>query len=720
MTLRAIEADRTRRCVTSIRAATLTAIAVLLVAVVAIFALDLSAGHVDAHTVRAWSARTSRLNVSAYTGGANQRGPLWTAAFMAALHVNDGAAYWAVIAAMEIFVSTVAALSIAFLAFARSRVVSAAVAGGVAAWSYLLLGGEEFSATLFSRNISGSLTAASSAALCASLWSGARRPNLLTAISGILIGLALQTMPTTVVTAAVLGTALVLVVGFEQRAARAVIARVAVWGGAALGATASAPLYYLVRGDFSNFWNLYWRYNQIYAKATTRSMTDQLGITLATYRDYYSTHPVYVVCIIGFLVVSVTGWREASLRRRCFDVALMAWWVAEMTSVALSQRFFGHYFVLPFLPVALMGTCVLGETALALRPAARHLLPVTAVLVLVLGPGSPTVALGLREASAFRGADAYRDRAFLRLPADRRAQRALVEVMSTDEDYLQVWSHWTGFYDELDRTAATRYNALNWFVGTVYGSPSPNPAYILPGTFERWQEDVRRTPPRLFLIGPGSFDAAIPEMPDEIAGYVDAHMEKMFDGFNGSLYVDRETTADLRRILSLRGAPANASRVPRTGATGGRVAAAPEPLAPGDLRLADGTTECELLSVTVTRDPTPDATVVVQWNSTEVVEQPRVAVASERSRSERLFEDGAVTEAETAIPLMPNSEPRLLQVLVVNRNAAVLLDGRVVGMIATTASKASIAFSSTNGAVTLSDVTRRILGPEEWRPCAAD
>jgi hypothetical protein len=690
------------------------------VVAVAFFRLESTArGLVDDQTLKAWAVRTHELGVSTYTGSGNQRGPLWVAFYLAALHVTDGVGYWFVIAGILVAMAAVTAGAIAVIVRDVTGSRSAAAATAVATFAYLVLGPEEFSQGLLSRNISAMFTALSFAALWRALPSVPRRRGLLLlAVSGASLGLAVQTMPTTAFPAAVFGLTVFAWGALILRTRRDVLVGAASWGGALIAGFATAPIYYWLRGDFSNFWNLYWGYNKIYAGATAAPLGTQLRTAADTFGRYYAQHGVFVAVIVAFLALSAVSWRGNDGQRRLFELTLVGWWLAEVGSVIAGQRYFGHHFILPFVPMAVMGGIVLAFALRHARAALRRSVPVLAALTVCLGAGNGGFRVGLHQATAFNGLSRYGEWHFLALPPDRRAQRALAEAITTRRDHLQAWSHWTGFYDELDRPPATRYNALTWFIGYVYGRPEPDTRFILPGTFERWHEDMRRTPPRLFLVAVGIFKISVPEPAGEVRAFLDRGYTPLFGNFEGTMYVDNGLASSLRDLMARTGG------VPALLQPG---AAPPSVLgvlevdggartAPAEFSLSSPGS-CYVLNATFERPDGPGGTLSVSFPGNGK-DDPRVSVAvgRDRVRSVRLVEGQPAIEADSPAPASAGRAHRL-QLLVVRKSALVFVDGHLVGMMRTTATSPRLTFASSEDRVALREVTVHGLQPQEWAPC---
>ena len=716
-----VRADvKTRRVQRSLDPWLIAAVAaVAILAVVACFRLESTArGMVDAQTLKAWSVRTHELGVSSYTGTGNQRGPLWVAFYLAGLHLSNGTGFWFAMAALLIVTAAVTAAAAAMAVRDFTGTSSAAAAIGTATFAYLTLGPEEFSLALLSRNISAMFTVVSFAAL----WFGLRGPSgrrrcrpLL--FSGAALGLAIQTMPTTALPAAVFGVSLLAWCGLLERSRRDVVVAVVQWGAAVIAGFATAPIYYAIRGDFSNFWNLYWGYNKIYASATPASVSTKVHVAVDTLSRYYAEHAVFVAVVLAYVALVVAQWRRQDPGWRLFTMTLAGWWIAEIGSVIAGQRYFGHHYILPLIPTVIMGGVVLDTALRDAEESLHRAVALLAIAAVCLGAGSGGFRFGWHRAAVFRGLDRNAEWHFLALPSDRRAQRALVEAITTRRDHLQAWSHWTGFYDELDRPPATRYNALTWFIGFVYGRPEPDPRFILPGTFERWHEDMRRTPPRLFLVAVGVFKVTVPEPSGEVKKFLDDGYTALFSGFEGTMYVDNGLAHSLQALLARRdgGQPLVVPLAPRASDSGALgLVGRGEPARAGYSLKPPGS--CYALDATLDPSADPQAELNVSFQGSSADPEVRVAVGRDRVRSLRSADGGDAVEADAQVS-EPTAEGRRIQVLTVRRSALVFVDGRLAGMMRTTARHPSLALSARHGSLRVRDMAVRRLEPSDWAPC---
>lgn len=629
----------------------------------------------------------------------------------------DGPGFWFALAVLELLVSGLISLAIAFTVRYYTDSFFGALAGAGASFSYLVFGPEEYTFTLFSRNISAMFTALSFAILWPGLaaWQR-RRKGLLLGLSGLAIGLAVQTMPTTAPVALLFGVLVLAGSTLDGSTKRSTIQAAAIWGASAAVGFASAPIYYLFRGDFGNYWDLNWTYNRIYAK-NRAPLRAQLGEAIRVFSDYYSHHPVFLCIITLFAGMTLLSLKREEWVRGLFGGGLLLWWIAEMSSITLGQRFWPHQFVLTFVPTVLMGSILLSTALRLLGKNLRPLAPIFVVVILSCGIGLPGLQIGIDRALAFRGLSRYAEQQFLRLPPDRRAQRALVEAISTPNDHLMVWAHWTGFYDELNRPPATRYNAVSWFIGTVYGGLT-DPHNILPGTFSRWRQDVARTPPGLFLVSPGPKDYFVepPELAGDVKKYVDEHLTVIFAHFNGQLYVARERAdAVANLIASPLGRPETLTKKSSPGATEGLIGQGDD-LAAVELGLANAPGSCYLLHAELDRGSNPKSIASVSLQPQHSGEPVVRVTIGDRVRTIRLVGHEEEVEADAPMPA-GNAPPRHLTVLAAGRSAVVFLDGQVVGMMRSTATRADILFSSIAGTTALKNVTVRSLDRREWAPC---
>lgn len=489
-------------------------VALVLLALVAVLAQETWARNAwDSHVLLANAERLHRLGGTYYTAGSDHKGPLWSAFYDLALIVAPRQQAWFAIAGMIVIVA--AATGVATAALLRSARIAmwASTAVGIAVGIQLVFGPEEWSRTLYSRNIVILMSTVSFAIILTSTRTRERSRLLLLFVAGAIMGLAVQTNLASAPTALVGLAAIALLIPSQssrRRHIRSLIASCAAYSVAFIAALISAVLWYAARGVLEDFWALWWTYNVQYAIVTRApyglTYLDNLVESTRGLLDYYASQPILAMVVVAFVACYVVSVQRLSLWERRLGFLLIVWLAAEMAAVALTQRLFGHYLVLMFIPVAVMAGALLGKIGSTLKgrggsAGSRSLYgPVTAALIVlfVVVGNSGRLAEASKIAADFRSPEETAARHADQLPAETQRLREIVDSNSEPSDFVYAWTIPPFVYDRIQRSPATRYVSRNWLTGRVYGGGASRD-YILPGTWERWVDDMRVTTPRLVI-----------------------------------------------------------------------------------------------------------------------------------------------------------------------------------------------------------------------------
>ena len=77
----------------------------------------------------------------------------------------------------------------------------------------------------------------------------------------------------------------------------------------------SAPLWYVLRGRFDEFWSGWWTYASFMSDGTGRGYMEQLGLGWNTMVDYYRERPESLLVVVAFVVVGL----EQRVGRQCSE-----------------------------------------------------------------------------------------------------------------------------------------------------------------------------------------------------------------------------------------------------------------------------------------------------------------------------------------------------------------------------------------------------------------
>jgi hypothetical protein len=124
--------------------------------------------------------------------------------------------------------------------------------------------------------------------------------------------------------------------------------------------------------------------------------------------------------------------------------------------------------------------------------------------------------------------------------------RAALDLVSEPGDPVLMWTSYPWPYLNLRRVPATRYIWKNFLLGEIYLARS-GPQYVLPGTWETFVADVRRTDPAGFVV-----EAVNPLVPG-------TPFERVVEDRFTTMFGDEVATLGLRKDLAawLRTPPAS-------------------------------------------------------------------------------------------------------------------------------------------------------------------
>ena len=520
----------------------LTAVGLGMVAVVPIVGNAVRVQDVDPVYMRNLVERTAELGGSYYENGIHNRGPLEPLVYDLAGRLAPYAAFWFVISAL---VALCAAL-LAWTAARTARFVGAnhSVAVGVAAATYVFftMADVGYAGVLFLRNITTALLAPVwLLALSERPWASPRAARWSSIAAGALLGFMAQQLLTTAFSGAVVG--LVALALLRVRRPTEVAGHLLAAAIAAVVGFAVTPLWYLARGSFAEYWSGWWTYARFMSDGPGRSFGSQLGLGWDRFYEFHSRNPVVVVLLVGFAALTWALWRELSRPVRIVHVGLLAWFAAGWWELVLSQRYSSHYYVVVAVPTACMGAAVAGHLARAVasrRPATRIslLVPALAAVLAIFLTDASRFADSVTETREFRGVGRWFDEREDQLGGGDRSTRAVLDLVSHDQDGLLAWTNDPFVYMKNHRIPATRFQWKSFMLGEIYlGRTSLD--YVLPQTWRWFREDLAETDPVAFAETE-SFDAGTPF--DEL---IHSRFTEVYPGTPTKLWLRNDVAADL-------------------------------------------------------------------------------------------------------------------------------------------------------------------------------
>ena len=510
--------------------------------VAAFFHNEFRAQNWDPMQTRVYVDRTIRFGGTFYENGLVNKGPLEPLVYRIAAAITSYDGFWFAISALVLVVSGV-------LAWAASRTVQffgahrmLGVAAGIAVFFHFALGKADYAGVLYARNmIVGLYGGAWLIGLSRRWWLPGRARWSAVAV-GILIGLGVQTL--FVSTIAAVGVAIAAWSAIdriddddEYRASRRnlIYTPIIVF--------LIAPLYYMLRGRFEEFWSGYWTYNVYQNEATGRSLANQFAYGRDVILRYYRAWPVSFIVVVVFFALTIGLWRSLSRRERFVHLGLTVWFLGAWTELILGQRYSTHYYSILAVPTALMAAAVLGHVFRMMVDARGQFRstvawPLLAGLLSIAAGGGGHFTLGLEAASSFTSVRQLQEERTIAEPGRQRTVRAVLDLVSRPGDPLLAWTEYPWVYLQYRRVAATRWIWKSFMLGQIYLGRS-SPAYVLPQTWNWFAADMAEAHPAAFLE-----ETALPLTPGTpFATFVDGGFERAYSGTDNNIYL-RHDEAD--------------------------------------------------------------------------------------------------------------------------------------------------------------------------------
>lgn len=451
--------------------------------------------------------RSLRFGGTYYQNGIHNKGPLEPFLYEVATWFTSDEGYWFGISAMIVGASIVLGSVAAHVVRLLDGPRWLGVAAGAAVYVHLTLSGADYAGVLYSRNMTITLLGVAFVMLTpAAGWPTARRRSTVRIVAaGVCLGLAVQTLQTATLTAAVVGLLGLISIGDARarhgttgvaRARRRLI-------GVAAVTLVSAPAYYLVVGSWRDFWDGWWVYGRYMSQATGRSLAEQLGLGWHQHYLWLGAHAPLVLACVAFVGLGAARWSRMSVVQRRLHVALPAWYVAGWFEIVLTQRYSSHYYVVVAVPAALMVSGAAGhvialitDAGLRVRGGARWV-AATLVVSLVWSGTGPLVT-GVEVASGYEGVDELAHSRAVGRDGTARSVQALLDIVGRRGDPLLAWTNYPWPYLDFDRVSATRFIWKSFLMGEIYLGRT-DLAFVLPGSWTRWAEDVDDTSPLVAL-----------------------------------------------------------------------------------------------------------------------------------------------------------------------------------------------------------------------------
>lgn len=620
-----------------------------LLVIAAFFSNALRSADFDPQQTRTYVERTIRFGGTFYENGLHNKGPLDPIIYRFAFTLGGYDTFWYAISG---FIA-IGTILIAYGAYKSLIEHDAPKSLGLAlafiAFFHFALAKTHYSGVLYSRNeVSYILICAWIFVLAKRPWSSDKNCRRSAILLGILLGLAVQTVLTTVFAAAAIAFVWLSFVSarFSAPVLRTLILRL---GASSIATFISAPLWYLARGKFDEFWGGWWIYARFQSDATSRSLGSQFGWGWDNITQYYGDWPLSFAIIFTSLVMIWVYWRTMSHRQKTLYIGLIFWLVGGWIELILSQRYSTHYFVVIAVPTMLLASLLIGH----LFQVASHVrsiplqraFPIVAICASLIYFPNNSVKVGLESFSNFQGIEHQTAKIQEAQSGDTRTLRAILDVVSADNDALLAWTGWPWTYLDVQRVSASRMIWSSMFLGQIYLAGS-GPQWVVPHTWEWFAQDMRQSNPSAYTER-NDFPREVGIPFDE---YVNENMTLMFLGEQRRVWLRN----DIAKRLSDVSVDTD-TRTPSSSATS---------LGSGWCKSYLFTTDSSIqdlkLNITLIDQPDDPTAHVIEIDSAYV-----------RTKSH-----GMVFDQST---IGQSRQLHIIRIIIGNRSALLTVDGKIVG-----------------------------------------
>ncbi len=652
----------------------------------AFFANERRASDVDPQFVRLIGERTSRLGGTYYQNSLHNKGPIDALLYHVPREVLGFDAYWYGISFFILIGTALLAVAVSRTTLVHSVPRSAGVATGLIAFFHFALVRADYAGVMYSRNETAYMFAGAWLILMVPKWWSERRSMWSMVVIGALFGLAAQTLVSTVIECVVLA-ALVDVAVQDRVPKDRRRAHLVAGAGTAVAVFVSAPLWYLVRGGFEEFWAGWWTYASFQSSATDLTNVDKLQRGWDNMTKYYGDFPLSLMIVVGFVFLTWLFWKQLTRWQRAVHLTAFAWLLAGWFELVLSWRYSSHYFAVVAVPTMFMAALLVGHgltlvarvKPLKLAP----LFPLAAVIISFVYFHDNRVDEGYQSIRHYNSpADVTKLRR-ANNDANIRTVRAVLDIVSADDDPLLMWTNSPTPYLDVRRVPASRMAWYTFLEGQIYLG-NKGPEYVLPQTWDWFAQDMQQTTPAAEWERKDT-----PHNPDlPFADYVESEMQPMYDGSIDLVYLRNDIVEHLTSD-PLDTSLADVSTDPDV-----------------DERLELGAGYCRTVELTLVGDPTQQ---MVTFHIGGTAFNDRTITLGAQGISGK--DDGEVTDTAT----LPDAggDSRSARVVFGRRSALLMVDGVVAGAVELFADLPTLSVVVDQPDLRVLDVRE---GPTGWAP----
>ena len=450
--------------------------------------------------------RSAKFGGTYYQNGIHNKGPLETVLYDSVRLFTSPGSYWFGIALYVLAISALLSLAVAAVARISGASKTIALSAAVLVFVHFTISSSDYAGVIYSRNMTTCAVAVVFAFIWwPRAWSNPRRSQWTYVCSFIVLGLAVQTLLTTLFAATVLGVALMIHRRLAPQFERPIIVAIATFSTTIL----TAPVWYLLRGSLNEFWSGWWTYAGFMSAGTGRSFVNQLGLGWTQSIGYYQDRPLMLLLVVGFVFTTWLNWSSLEKFQRVMHIALILWFGTGWIELILGQRYSSHYFSVLAVPSVFMGAILIAQLGIVVahRKEAQgslapdkvgYALPIATAVIMLFSQCSDLFWTGVQQLGTFTTLSHYEEQRTQNQGGEGRTTRAIIDLVSHEGDPLLAWTMYPWTYLEHDRVPASRFSWKSFMIGEVYlGRTSPK--YVLPDTWTWFAQDMQQAQPKAYV-----------------------------------------------------------------------------------------------------------------------------------------------------------------------------------------------------------------------------
>jgi len=480
--------------------------AMVIIGLGALISIEHRSQDFDPQYTKTMIERAAKFGGTYYQNGIHNKGPLETALYDSVRIFTSHSSYWFGIAFYVLAISALLSAAVASVARISGASKTIALSAAVLVFLHFTISSSDYAGVIYSRNMTTCAVAVVFAFIWwPRAWSSQRRSRWTYVASFVVLGLAVQTLLTTVFAAIVLGIALIIHRRRAPQFARPIIVAIATFSTTIL----TAPTWYLLRGSLNEFWSGWWTYAGFMSAGTGRSFVNQLGLGWTQFVGYYQDRPLMLLLIIGFAFTTWLHWKSLDTFQRVMHPALILWFGTGWIELILGQRYSSHYFSVLAVPSIFMGAILMAQLGIVIthRKEAqgspspdkiRYALPIVTAVIVLFSQCSDLFWTGVEQLGTFTTFSHFEQQQNQNQGGEGRTTRAIIDLVSHQGDPLLAWTMYPWTYLEHDRVPASRFSWKSFMVGEVYlGNTSPK--YVLPDTWTWFAQDMQQAQPKAYV-----------------------------------------------------------------------------------------------------------------------------------------------------------------------------------------------------------------------------